>query len=373
MPTPQKEYDIAIVGGGLGGLVLSYLLAEQGHSVILFEKKHYPFHRVCGEYISNEVVPFLERTGLFPRELSPSKLTKFQLTSVSGQSLEMPLDLGGFGISRFEYDHWLVQKVEKKVNVLQGVAVREVTKTDGGYAIRLNDDGLYKVRLVVGSFGKRSSLDKKMDRPFINKTSPYIGVKYHIKAKFDVETVALHNFEGGYCGINKIEGDKYNLCYLSTSKNLKAYGSIQKMESEILQRNPHLKRIFNESEFLFDKPEVINEISFDKKGPVYDDIPMVGDAAGMITPLCGNGMAMAIHSASILAEVISENTLEDQRSINNEYESLWTKYFSRRLWAGRNIQKLFGGGRSSNFAVGLGKSIRPIAEFLMSKTHGRPF
>ena len=68
------------------------------------------------------------------------------------------------------------------------------------------------------------------------------------------------------------------------------------MERQVLLKNPHLKRIFSEADFVFGRPEVINEISFETKDPVENHILMAGDAAGMITPVCGNGMAIAIHS-----------------------------------------------------------------------------
>jgi len=47
-------YDAAIIGGGLAGLALSIQLSKKGYRVILFEKEQYPFHKVCGEYISME-------------------------------------------------------------------------------------------------------------------------------------------------------------------------------------------------------------------------------------------------------------------------------------------------------------------------------
>ncbi|TAE50818.1 MAG: FAD-dependent oxidoreductase, partial [Cytophagales bacterium] len=46
------QYEVAIIGGGLAGLTNAILLANAGKKVILFEKNQYPFHRVCGEYIS---------------------------------------------------------------------------------------------------------------------------------------------------------------------------------------------------------------------------------------------------------------------------------------------------------------------------------
>src|SRR5687767_9283184 len=57
-------YDVAIIGGGLGGLSLSIQLARKGYRVVLFEKEKYPYHKVCGEYISMEAWPFLEALGV---------------------------------------------------------------------------------------------------------------------------------------------------------------------------------------------------------------------------------------------------------------------------------------------------------------------
>ena len=52
-----SAYDLAIIGGGLAGLTLAIQVRRMGHSVILFEKEKYPFHRVCGEYISLRIGP----------------------------------------------------------------------------------------------------------------------------------------------------------------------------------------------------------------------------------------------------------------------------------------------------------------------------
>ena len=62
----NEQFEIGIVGGGLAGLALSIQLASDGHAVILFEKEAYPFHRVCGEYISRESWEFLLGLGVDP-------------------------------------------------------------------------------------------------------------------------------------------------------------------------------------------------------------------------------------------------------------------------------------------------------------------
>lgn len=373
----MSEKKIFILGGGLAGLITSIHLTQSGVPCTLIEKRAYPFHRVCGEYISNEVVPYLRSLGIYPDELHPSSIRQFQLTSINGKSASIPLDLGGFGISRYQFDLLLYQKAKQLgVEFYLDTEVEKISFADEHFNIQTNQN-IHHASVAIGSFGKRSRLDVQLNRSFIQKRSPYVGVKYHIRLKtFPTDLIALHNFQNGYCGISRVEDDKVNLCYLTHRKNVKAFGNIRSMEESVLFRNPFLKKIFNEAEFLFDKPETINEISFETKAPLEQHILMAGDAAGMITPLCGNGMAMAIHSAKILSEHVIRFCHDQHYSreqLEHDYTKAWTNLFERRLWAGRQIQRLFGAVWTSDFAVSLAQYGKPVAHYLMKKTHGSPF
>lgn len=367
--------NVTIIGGGLAGLLTAIQLVRAQIPVTLFEKRHYPFHRVCGEYISNETLPFLKSLNLFPEHLQPSHINKFQLTSINGKAANLPLNLGGFGISRYALDHWLYQQA-----LQDGVKVfhEEVIKIDyqeNQFELSTSKSTISS-DLIVGSFGKRSRLDINLGRSFIKKRSPYIGVKYHIRTDHPPDLIALHNFKNGYCGISNIEDGKSNLCYLSHRDNLRNTGNIKTMEEEILYKNPFLKHIFQNSDFIFDEPETINEISFESKDPVEHHVLMCGDAAGMITPLCGNGMAMAIHSSKILSEQIIQfcsNPNFTRGELEDSYTKAWTSQFATRLRVGRQLQKLFGANVTSNLVVGMARSLKPLAHYLISKTHGRPF
>ncbi|GAB4232729.1 MAG: NAD(P)/FAD-dependent oxidoreductase [Ekhidna sp.] len=368
--------NIVIIGGGLAGLINAILLSRQGLSVRLYEEKRYPFHRVCGEYISNEVIPFLKKHALYPEDLLPVPISRFTLTAPSGKHLKMPLDLGGFGISRYAFDGWLFQKaVEAGVEVIFDRVV-SCEFNDDTFTIQARETPPFLATLAIGAFGKRSTLDKKLSRRFFSQRSPYVGVKYHIQTnEVPDDAIELHNFKDGYCGVSSVGANTFNLCYLSHRGNLRQNDSIDEMERNVLAKNPHLKRIFLNSTVLFDKPEVINEISFEVKEPVYNHILMSGDAAGMITPLCGNGMAMAIHSAALLSNLIIASIRSgfNREQLEKAYASQWNKHFSRRLWAGRNIQRLFGSETVSEIAVRLVKSSNPLAKYLMRQTHGQPF
>lgn len=370
----MDQQDIIIIGGGLAGLIAAHQLAKKGRNVLLIEKKKYPFHRVCGEYVSNEVKDFLLREGLYPETIAPANITHFQLSSINGKSALMPLDLGGFGISRFTLDEFLYRKaMEVGATFLLEQQVEEVffKEQEDFFVLQLSDGRQFNAKHVLGAFGKRSKIDKSLNRDFTKRRSPFIGVKYHIQSDFDPNTVALHNFEGGYCGINRIEEGKYNLCYLGSRDQLRQYGNIPEMEEAVLFQNPHLKQIFQNSTFLFDKPEVINEVSFSPKKPVENHILMIGDAAGLITPLCGNGMAIAIHTGKLAAEALSG--FSKRAAIESAYTQAWTQHFKSRLWVGRKVQWLFGSKKVSEFSVGLIKRSPFVANQIMKRTHGDVF
>jgi flavin-dependent dehydrogenase len=366
---------VAIIGGGLSGLVAAIHLALRGQQVTLLEKKAYPFHRVCGEYISNEVLPYLTSLGIDPFVWGAQQISEFELTSVNGKSAQMQLDLGGFGISRFSFDHQLAQYAQSLgVELIEDCEVEQIEFCKERFEIRSARKNL-EAQWVFCAHGKRSKLDYTFKRDFVSKRSPYVGVKYHIRCDHPRARISLHNFENGYCGISEVENGVKNLCYLVHRDAVRAHGQIRELEQAVLCRNPYLRHIFEHAQFLFAKPEVVNEITFERKEPVLSHMLMIGDAAGMITPLCGNGMAIGIHAAKLACNaVLTWNGQEATRpQIENAYRQQWNGAFAARLWTGRQIQRLFGGETTSNLAVGLARHVPPVARFLMAKTHGQPF
>ena len=374
------QYDVAIIGGGLAGLSLAIQLAKQNYSVVLFEKEQYPFHKVCGEYISMESWNFIESLGLPLRDMQLPIIKKLIVTAPNGAALQQQLPLGGFGISRYKIDNDL-----KAIALAKGVTLYENCKAED--IIFLNDAfniqttaGKFTSKVCCGSFGKRSNIDVKWNRDFIKqkpgKLNNYIGVKYHIKTNFPSDTIALHNFKDGYCGISQIEDNKFCLCYLTNAKNLKDNGnSIEAMETNVLHKNPYLKNIFETGDFLYKTPVTISQISFIQKEQVHNHVLLIGDAAGMITPLCGNGMSMALHGSKIAATVINDFLQQkiNRQQAEENYCSEWAFNFKKRLQTGRIIQKLFGKTSVTNVFISIMKKMPKLTNTLIRQTHGKLF
>ncbi len=375
-----SSFTATIIGGGLAGLSLSILLAEAGYKTALFEKEKYPFHKVCGEYISLESWNFIERLGLNLSDLDLPIIKKLIVSSPNGNSINTKLDLGGFGISRYLLDNQLKEiAIENGVSVFEETKVTEVNFDNESFCVKYNG-GEIQSKILAGAFGKRSNLDVKWKREFIKqkpgKLNNYIGVKYHVKADLPEDTIALHNFKNGYCGISKVESDEYCLCYLTTAQNLKDnHNSIREMEKKVLFKNPFLKKIFTESEFVFPEPVTISQISFDKKEQVENHILMLGDAAGMLTPLCGNGMSMAFHSSKIAFENIDAflKSKISREEMESNYMKKWKNQFGSRLKIGRAIQSFFGKEMLTNFFISTLKPFPFLVNELVKATHGKEF
>jgi flavin-dependent dehydrogenase len=139
--------------------------------------------------------------------------------------------------------------------------------------------------------------------------------------------------------------------------------------------NPHLRDIFSRAKFLWDEPVTISQVSFARKELVRDHILFCGDAAGMITPLCGNGMSMALHGSKILAGLLAQQLQGkiSRQELESEYARAWNAQFSTRLRVGRTIQSLFGKPLATNLLVRGLKPFPALVRGLVSLTHGKPY
>jgi menaquinone-9 beta-reductase len=383
--TINKIYPCAIIGGGLAGLCLAIQLAKQGVETLLFEKNKFPQHKVCGEYISMESWQFLTDLGVPLQRLNLPKINKLGVSSENGFMLESPLDLGGFGISRYSLDHFLCLIArEKGVQICENCKVLDVQERDPSVSNAKNESvseittpqGTFYARIVCGSFGKYAPNFAKSPTDTATKNPNYIGVKYHIESNLAPNRIELHNFKDGYCGISKVDLNRYCLCYLSKSSNLQASGNdIKTMEETILYKNPHLKKHFTESNFLFDKPLVISNVYFHPKETYINGIFMVGDSAGAITPLCGNGMSMAMRGSKLLADLLTLyfNEKLEKNALISQYDAIWKANFRSRIWAGNKLQHLFGKNTSTLLALKTLHYFPSLTRKVIGLTHGLPF
>jgi flavin-dependent dehydrogenase len=365
----EQEIDCAIIGGGIAGLCLAIQLARQDLNVVVFEKHRYPFHKVCGEYVSNESRNFFINLGLELDKWNLPTIDQIGISSLRGFMMQSELTSGGFGISRFRLD-------EELANIARaaGVTVIEECRVHSVKDGRLHTGkGDFNARLVAGTFGKSSPAFAAKRKTTLKN---FIGVKYHVRTDFPHNRIELHNFKGGYCGISKIENDRFCLCYLSDSENLRqSSNSISQMEEQFVKKNPFLKTIFENSEFLFEKPVTVSNIGFEIRQTHDKEMLFLGDAAGCISPLTGNGMSMAARTSVFASNLIGRYLRNEikKTDMQDHYHREWMRNFDARIKAGKKLQYLFGKDLLSHLALKMLDPLKPVKNYLIDQTHGETF
>ncbi|MDT0690169.1 NAD(P)/FAD-dependent oxidoreductase [Salegentibacter sp. F188] len=366
---------IAIVGGGLAGLSAAIHLVSKGLKVVLFEKDDFPRHKVCGEYLSKEIIPYFKSLGISLTSLSPVEINSLNYSTPSGKSVSSELEMGGLGLSRYALDNYLYETAIKRGTEVIPEIVTDVEYSENIFTIITSEGKEFTADFVLGAFGKRSILDKNLSRDFIQKKSEWLAVKAHYRHEdYPDNLVSLHNFRGGYCGLSKVENGAINVCYLATYKSFKTHKSPEDYKKEVLCRNPHLNSFFQSAEQIFKKDITIAQVSFEQKALIENHILMLGDAAGLIHPLCGNGMAMAIHSAKMASEAIlafCNRELLSKSEVEENYKMKWNKEFKTRLLTGRILQKVLLNPGVTEVSQNLISKMPFILPHIIKRTHGK--
>ena len=364
--------DVVVIGGGLAGLCLALDLQQRGVAVVVVEKDAYPRHKVCGEYVSKEILPYWERLELDWRQLGAVDIDGFELVHTSGNRMQTPLPLGGIGVSRYALDRFLhAAFVSRGGQVVQATA-DAVDQVNGGMEVTLSDDQIIHAELVVGAYGKRSKLDKQLGRAFFKERTEWVGVKYHARGEWPQERVSLFLFDGGYCGVSSVENGKVNVCYLIRSSHFKLIKDPAQVAQSVLYQNPGLSAVLSGLESEFDAPLTISQIYFGEKSLYEDGVLFCGDSAGMIHPLAGNGMAMAMQGAAILAPLIQLylGSKMEPDDLVIRYKDQWRAAFQKRLAYGRVLQQVLLSPRLGSLAIKMGQWWPRLAPKIIQQTHG---
>ncbi|PRP66465.1 NAD(P)/FAD-dependent oxidoreductase [Nonlabens agnitus] len=366
-----NHYDIIICGGGLSGLFAAVSLSHP-FKVLVIDPDEYPRHKMCGEYLSAEVYDLLKSQGIDLDELTPAKISDFEITLRNGSRITSPLPLGGYGISRHHLDHSLYQIAMKRCDFVKERVVDLQSAGEVQTVITATDS--YTCDQVIVATGKRSILDKKLQRDFIQTKSEWLAVKMHYQFDMPSDKVELHNFEGGYAGLSQVETGAVNLCYLTSYKSFKKFKDIDTFQREVMSRNENLKQFFETATPLWDKPIAISQISFGTKEIKNTDFLFIGDSAGLIHPLCGNGMAMAIHTAHLATLQVTEylQGKTERPGMIASYSKEWNKVFQSRMRYGSWIQKILIHEKWTRRMYFLLSKLPFLMPMIIKKTHGKP-
>lgn len=319
--------DVAIIGAGPAGSTLAALLARKGVRVAVYDRDTFPRDKLCGEFLSYDALPVLDALGVTEAidAADAPRITRCRI--VGARTYEFALPHAARGVSRLFLDDLLLRTAERNGAIRRdGVAVDDLRELNA--------------RVLVGAWGRWGRFDRQLNRGFVrDRSHRNFGFKRHYvsneqRATSD-EAIELYSFRRGYLGVNAVEGNVTNICGLVHASRLGGHkGRWDAFVETIRAEEPELDALFTrhrpaQDHFLSSEPVI-----FRARSAVEGGVFMIGDASGMIDPLTGNGMAMAIQSALLAAPFILR-ALGGER-VEDDYRRAHRAFFASRIaWSRR--------------------------------------
>ncbi len=347
--------------------------------MLVLEQRANLGHKVCGEFISWEAQTTLQALGLLAgvQAARPALLARAVLTSRSGVAAGFDLARGSWGLSRKSLDTALADAAQAAGAELKlGVRVRRFDQVGGGYVVEARSNGRaieIRCRALVAACGRNSS----SELPPRSRAAPeagLVGIKCHYQNVSMPPQVELYFFEGGYIGLAPIEGGGVNLCLIASRKALEGAdkdpaGLIEALAGRI----PGIGNRLAGGEALDAPPLAVAPIDLWRRADPWDSVASVGDAAAIIPPLTGDGIAGALRSAELcapLAHAYLSGGLTLERW-EQAYRSRWHANFDRPLGVARRLETWLGSAVGSELLLGVGSLLPPVARRLAALTRSR--
>jgi flavin-dependent dehydrogenase len=372
--TQNALWDAIVIGGGIAGCSVAIHLSRLGHSVLLLERSQKAPMKMCGEFLSPEASSYLDELDVLDKviALGGQKIDRFRITGHSGAAISGTLPHPAIGISRYTLDASLMRRAYQAGAVCKtGASVDAVTGSfDTNFTLTTSGEQ-FSARCVIGAYGKRTRLDQTLGRS--RQASPYLALKAHYRGTSAISTIEVFGFRGGYVGIAPIEDGLVNLCLIAHKSAFDRAGSKAENLIELIQReNSGFCERLAEMERVSSLIGCSN-ITFNAKGCFENDICMVGDSAGMIAPLCGDGMAMALAGAKIASRHI-DKYLRGKTScaeLKLDYDLAWKREFGVRMAVGNTLQWISMSASLSSSVLNVCSKLPLFTSLLIGATRGK--
>jgi menaquinone-9 beta-reductase len=385
----DDDADVIVVGAGPSGATAAYYLAQSGLDVLLLEKSRFPREKVCGDGLTPRAVKSLVAMGVDVSEEAGWLRNKGLRVIGGGMRLELPWpelsSYPGYGLvrARASLDETLARRAQAAgAKLLENTTVTGPVLDDNGaiVGVQIKDDGgerTFRSRVVVAADGNSSRLSvamglrKRDDRP--------LGVAvrtYYTSPRHDDDYLEswLDLWDGdrllpGYGWIFGM-GDGTSNVGLGMLNTSEAFGNTdyRGLLARWLRSMPEEWGYVEEN-----RTEPVRgaalPMGFNRTPHYFRGLLLAGDAAGMVNPFNGEGIAYAMESGEILARVVAQalarpTRAEIERVLRGYPEALQDAY-GGYYTLGRLFVELIGRPKLMRYATRAGMSKPALMRFAL--------
>jgi geranylgeranyl reductase family protein len=320
----SKQHDVIIIGAGPGGSSAAYFLAKKGIDVLLLDRATFPRDKTCGDGLTPRCVAMLDEIGVLSEvEKVSHHINSARIFSPNGKSVETKLKPHGkfpdymLVSPRYLLDNILCQQAIKHGAHFEGdTKVIDIQQRDDGVTViakQQQKEILFQAKIAIIATGASLSLLKKtgfieaIPTPIIAARAYYEGVR-GISDSFDF------HFDGvdlpGYGWVFPLGEGRANigLGYIANGKNRKTR-NIKKMLRDFVEL-PAFDKMLSSATPTTEFKSYPIRTDFSTAKTYHKRTILIGEAAGLVNPLTGEGIDYALESGKIAAQH-AENWLKD--------------------------------------------------------------
>ena len=349
------ELDLLVVGAGPAGTAAAITAAALGLRVRVVDKARFPRDKTCGDGLTTGALRRLERLGLDARRLpSYAPVREVVIVGPDGRHVDLPLPTRGeyaAVVPRIELDHALVRLARRRgVAIDEGVAVERLEARPDSVVVGLDTGETIEARHVVAADGHYSTV-RRLARP---GAAPQLGTWHAFRQYFrgvgDPRLWVLFEADllPGYAWVFPLGDGRVNVGYgvlrdeHTTGKQLKA------LWADLLAR-PSMQAVLGPDA----KPEgtvrawpIPAELR--REELVAGRVLFVGDAASVVDPLTGEGIAQALETGTLAAEAVAQ-----EGDVGARYARSVSRALGADLAMARGLQRVMGGRRATQLSMGI--------------------
>jgi flavin-dependent dehydrogenase len=348
-----------VIGGGLAGSMLAMRVAAAGREVVLLEKERAAHDKVCGEFLSREAVHYLRQAGIEPLELGAHAIQRVRLHARK-RTVDARLPFTALSLSRRILDETLLAKAQTAgCDVRRGAFVDKLESIDLGWRVHLRGGETIHAKTNFLATGKHDV--NAWERGGATQDD-LVGFKMHWKLAPEQSEILrgvmeLFLFGGGYGGLSLIEGGTANLCLVVRRKTLRAQGGWDGLFESVQSEIPVLRERLHDATPCWQKPLAISPIPYGHLGGPADGIWRLGDQVAVIPSFTGDGMSIALHSATLAAEMYLSG-----KSAND-----YTRCLTKQLRGGMRVAS----GLSRSMVTSGARILAPVLLSMIPSAIGR--
>ena len=337
----MKSYDLAIVGAGPAGASAALSLHGSNLSVALIDKSEFPRDKICGDALSPDVVNQLNMLPLYTGAMFDKfeekiwcKAVRFVLPNFSHADVSLnQRNITGYVSPRIDFDQFMYSQAIKSEGVtpILGSGIKDIQRNADGLTLELVSGEQIKANVVLGADGANSAVARCLSEDKMDKNHHGAGLRQYyegVTGFSEDNAVELHFYKDvlpGYFWVFPLPGNKVNVGIgMLSSYVSKRKPNLKKKLKEIIENHPNIRDRFKNAKALEEVKGFGLPLGSKKRNLSGDCFLLLGDAALLINPLSGEGIANAIRSGRVAADYL--------KSASGDYSGKSMKTYDREIY-----------------------------------------